>query len=216
MADDLRGLLTGAVTGAMGLGFRGVRAVLHAGVEAAEDWLARRNLDERRAREALMYKNWLRDTHLPDNAEWTGIKMVGRGGQGQAGVWFKLDQNKKILDRMVVKESYVNPGAFADDYMWTFPGKKYECPRDAATHAICSPSPELTNTLADSHGIGRPPPANTGSAADVLPRRIGKGSGIIRLRQQLVDRHKMKYRVYMDYASHQDLWRLVTRHRSKR
>lgn len=36
---------------------------------------------------------------------WVPQKHLGAGGQGQAGLWVKVNEQQRIIDRMVIKES---------------------------------------------------------------------------------------------------------------
>ena len=49
-------------------------------------------------------KRFLNSPHEhPDEPQqgWIGVKQLGKGGQGRAGLWVKVDERMVVLDRMV-------------------------------------------------------------------------------------------------------------------
>ena len=53
----------------------------------------------------------------PDTA-WTFVKTAGRGGFGHAGLWVKYDANRNIIDRQIVKETYLNARDWNRPLFW--------------------------------------------------------------------------------------------------
>jgi hypothetical protein len=51
------------------------------------------------------------------DGSWTFQKTLGTGGWGHAGLWLKLDSLNRVLDRKVVKESYMQH-AFNQQTYW--------------------------------------------------------------------------------------------------
>ncbi|KAL8924289.1 MAG: hypothetical protein Q9208_004070 [Pyrenodesmia sp. 3 TL-2023] len=45
-----------------------------------------------------------------DTAAWRGVRPLGRGGFGMAGLWEKLDENGALIDQLVVKQIGTGPG----------------------------------------------------------------------------------------------------------
>lgn len=62
--------------------------------------------DEQRA----YHRTFLASTGTRDNKDWTGIKVLGEGGQDITGMWVKIDRNNIVIDRMVMKEAYPGRG----------------------------------------------------------------------------------------------------------
>lgn len=125
-----------------GLAVNAVHAVRHGkegNDQAAKD----------KALRTAFHRRFLRGgTLLPNDNEWRAVKMLGEGGQGLAGLWASVDDEKKILDRVVIKEAY--PGnAFDQRPMWAWPGSYKVTSRDQAIHSILSPDPDTAKKTQD-------------------------------------------------------------------
>ena len=110
----VRGLGGMAISGVQ----HGARGLLRVGTAAARlavDAGTARPGQEQEAKD----RAFLNDSLLNDKATWFGVKILGRGGQGVAGLWLKLDRNRRILDRMVVKEAIIRDDKWHGPNMWS-------------------------------------------------------------------------------------------------
>lgn len=205
------------------IGKGAARAVGRAGAAVGNDLLergAQRIQNARGIQTEAQYRAWLEDAGISQYRDWKGIKVIGRGGQGKAGLWVRLDEHLNIVDRIVMKETL--PSDFDDPYYWGWPGIRYKFTRDVAVHTIVGPDEGLIARLRQQHYLkldqpihhnGTPAPQSSNTPI-ATPRKIGEGSGIVHLRQNQVDVRNKKLRMYMDYASQGDLFQLLDRQAS--
>lgn len=161
---------------------------------------------------------------LPDSAQWKGIKMLGRGGQGLAGLWVKVDSRGMILDRVVIKQ--ISPRhKFDEPEMWSWPGVHRGIFRDAAVHLLAGPSPELAIKVQEAidyemqkpmRNRSMPWPENPSTldsedgsaettAGAAAERPVGSGTGIVEIRGDRFIQESRIYRLYLEYCSHGSL-----------
>jgi hypothetical protein len=58
------------------------------------------------------------------------VETLGIGGYGRAGLWIKYDSSGKILDRQVVKETYLEPNSWLTENFWIPPAGSRAIPRE--------------------------------------------------------------------------------------
>lgn len=145
---------------------------------------------------------------------WTGVRVLGTGGQGSAGLFLKLDDKHSIMDRMAVKEGQLNETDFDEEgrYVFRHPGAYPARLTEAVIHAFLS-RPMRTNNEDDcaSQTTEQPPERIVPENPRKL-KRVGQGMGIINYRNQVVFEDLMRYRMYMDYADTGDLMQIMNQY----
>lgn len=143
---------------------------------------------------------------------WLGVRILGTGGQGSAGLFLKLDDKKNIMDRMAVKEGRLNETDFDEEgrYVFRHPGTYPARLTEAVIHAFLS-RPMRTNSEDDcaSHITEQPPERIVPENPRKRKRPAGQGTGIVNYRNQVVFEDLMRYRMYMDYADAGDLMNII-------
>ncbi|KAK4555972.1 hypothetical protein LTR86_007192 [Recurvomyces mirabilis] len=86
-----------------------------ADADLAYDWddAERAPTDERERRDYLLWSN--HDDIL--GGQWHVGGRIGRG-RNTTGIWLRFDDEDKIMDRVVVKDTYLNPAQWADIRKW--------------------------------------------------------------------------------------------------
>ncbi|KAK3708762.1 hypothetical protein LTR37_011283 [Vermiconidia calcicola] len=81
---------------------------------------------------------------IPGN--WTFLTTLGHGGFGHAGLWVKYDGSCRILDRNVVKETYLGSAGWDQEVHWSEPIDARK-PREATIQSLLNPLPEAFNVV---------------------------------------------------------------------
>lgn len=190
--------------------------------------------NKRRQRKLL-----LSDTGLPDTIKWRGIKVIGKsGGGGVNTMWVKLGESKNIIDRMVIKDVRVSGHMWHDDYLWEAPGLKYKRAREAAIHTILSPDSTMRqwkktwrgNDTEEEEGRsasasseeGDNPTSNedmvdlssASPSSDTPQNSLVDGTGIVEIREHIIQPSNLKYRIYMDYLADGNMQDLIEAYKS--
>ena len=61
---------------------------------------------------------------------WNFVETLGVGGYGHAGLWIKYNPSGKILDRQVIKETYLDPRSWLKENYWMPPKGARAIPRE--------------------------------------------------------------------------------------
>lgn len=73
-----------------------------------------------------------------DGTNWTGISMLGKGGQGHAGLWVRLDPTThRVLAKMVIKERNLNEAEWNGSLTW-WQRPSLRIPREGAIAILMS------------------------------------------------------------------------------
>ncbi|KAF1951202.1 hypothetical protein CC80DRAFT_539100 [Byssothecium circinans] len=66
-------------------------------------------------------REWLKTElgkKFEDETQWQGVKFLGKGAYGSAGLWVKTNDEGCIIDRLVVKEARLRPEQWFDSREW--------------------------------------------------------------------------------------------------
>lgn len=94
----------------------------------------------KRNNQFLVSAHGLADRPNDEKGTWLGVKLLGAGGQGKAGLWVKHDAKGKILDRMVVKHSAVSERRWNTAEFWRGESCETGEPAEAYVHRLLSAS----------------------------------------------------------------------------
>lgn len=119
-----------------------------------------------------------------DERHWHGVRFLGRGGYGCAGLWCEEDKDGNVSRRMVVKETTISNASWRDPQNW-----RNRLPREIAIHR------------------------RVGSSQRRNDRDAGSRSLIRHYGYRLMMR-KRRYRLYLEYCESMDLhYALTTQNR---
>lgn len=121
---------------------------------------------------------------------WRGVKLLGQGGQGHAGLWVCVDDHGKIVNRMVIKETVEKEAKFNDPRIW-HNGVLHGDPKEAVMNDLVTAMPE-ENDVHDT------------------------ASNIVTIFGSSVQTDKGTYRMYQEFCAHGDLWGLVSAQKGSR
>ena len=96
---------------------------------------------------------------LPDVTNWHGVRVMGAGGQGMAGVWVEIDpQTHRISDHMVVKEAQMSTQEWNSDTTWVA-GRKHNIPKEAGVALLLALDDNINiQTIIEAYMLARKEP----------------------------------------------------------
>lgn len=89
-------------------------------IKVPEDWIPQLKEDTRAEWLGERFLHSGLHMHGIDEKQWTGAWPVGGGGHSRTGVFVKVDESGNIQDRVLRKDTYLQPHQFADMTLWDY------------------------------------------------------------------------------------------------